>query len=148
MLTHLLLRDGRPAPHGIIAIAPFAIQAHALMSEYAKEQAENDVISTDNMDDLVRAYVGDSKLVPTEPLISGAFVPIDASWPKTLILVGSADQVIDGSRVLAKRLEDAQRPVELVEYDERPHAWWILPQIFSEDIQDAGERIAQFILTS
>ena len=116
------------------------------MSEYAKAQASADLIDLSTSGALTSAYIGDSGVERTDPLVSGAFIPFTASWPKTLILVGSADQLIDASRELEKRLSALKRPVELVEYDERPHGFWVLAPLFSDDIQDAAQRIAQFAL--
>ena len=91
------------------------------------------------------AYVGNSGVSRIDPLVSGVFIPFAAPWPKTLILVGSGDLLIDGSRELAKRLLAVNIPVELVEYDGRPHGWWVTPEIFPEDIQDATQRVAQIV---
>lgn len=146
VLTHLVLKSDRPPPQGVIVIAPAAIWAPGWRSEYAKAQASADVIDVSNTGMLASLYVGDSGVPLTDPLVSGAFIPFDASWPKTLILIGSADQLIDASRELEKRLAEVKRPVELVEYDQRPHAWWALLHIFPEDIQDAAQRIARFVL--
>ena len=90
--------------------------------------------------------MGDSGVAPTDPLMSGAFIPFAPFWPRTLILVGTGDLLIDGSRELAKRLSALNLAVELVEYDGRPHGWWTLPQVFPEEFQDAVERIARFVL--
>jgi len=95
---------------------------------------------------ITSAYVGDSGVSRTDPLVSGAFIPFTASWPRTLIFVGTADQLIDSSRELEKRLAAVEGPVELVEYNERPHGWWVMPHLFSETIQDAVQRIARFVL--
>ncbi|KAG8220846.1 alpha beta-hydrolase [Butyriboletus roseoflavus] len=146
VLTHLILQSDRQSPRGVIPIAPAAIQAYDQMSEYAKAQASRDLIDLSTSGTLVSAYVGDSGVAPADPLVSGAFIPFTASWPKMLILVGTADQLIDASRELEKRLTAAKRPVELVEYDELPHGWWVLAQIYPDDIQDAAQRVARFML--
>ena len=91
-------------------------------------------------------YVGVPGVAWTDPLVSGAFLPFTASWPKTLILVGSADLINDASHELEKRLAALDVAVELVEYDEHPHGWWSMPHIFSENITDAGRRVARFVL--
>ena len=146
VLTHLILESDRLSPRGVIPIAPFAIQVFDHMSEYAKAQASSDIIDLSISGTLTSAYVGDSGVALTDPLVSGAFIPFTASWPKTLILIGSADQLIDASRELEKRLSASKRPVELVEYDERPHGFWALAHLFPDDIQDAAQRIARFVL--
>lgn len=92
------------------------------------------------------AYIGNTGFAPTDPLVSGCFISFTESWPKTLILVGTADQLIDASRELEMRLAALKRPVELVEYDERPHGWWLVVDTFPEEIQDAAQRVARFLL--
>lgn len=146
VLTHLLLQAGRPSPPGVVAIAPYAIQVHDRMSEHAKAQADKDILAVAQYDAMGRSYVGDSGVSRTDPLVSSAFLPFSASWPKTLILVGTSDQIIDGSREVEKRLAALNVPVELVEYTERPHAFWMLPQIFPENVQDTVQRMARFLL--
>ena len=146
VLTHLILESDRLSPRGVIAIAPFAIQVFDRLSEHAKAHANSDTLDLSTFGALTSAYVGNSGVALTDPLVSGAFIPFTASWPKTLILVGSADQLIDASRELEKRLSALKRPVELIEYDERPHGWWVLAHLFPDDIQDAAQRIARFVL--
>jgi len=107
---------------------------------------ENDVVGLAMHEQFWNAYVGMPDLVRTDPLVSGSFLPFALDWPRTLILVGGADLLIDASRELKKRLAALGRPVELVEYDERPHGWWVLPQIFPKDILDSAERVARFVL--
>lgn len=116
------------------------------MSEHAKAQADKDILAVAQYDAMGRSYVGDSGVSRTDPLVSSAFLPFSASWPKTLILVGTSDQIIDGSREVEKRLAALNVPVELVEYTERPHAFWMLPQIFPENVQDTVQRMARFLL--
>lgn len=146
MLTHLALQSGRPSPRGIISIAPSAIQVHDHMSEHAKAQADKDILDVSLYDKMGNAYVGDSGVSRADPLVSSAFLPFSASWPRTLILIGTADQLIDGARELEKRLAAANVAVELVEYTDRPHGWWIMSHVFPENIQDAAQRIARFVL--
>lgn len=146
VLTHLVLQSDRPSPRGIIAIAPFSIQGTDQLSEHAKAQANTDVLTIPMLEGFASAYVGDSGVSLEDPLVSGAFIPFTTSWLRTLILVGSGDLLIDASRELEKRLLALNLPVELVEYTDSPHAWWLVPQAFPEDVQDAVKRIAQFVL--
>jgi monoterpene epsilon-lactone hydrolase len=146
VLTHLALQSSRLLPNGVIAIAPASLQAYDNLSEHAKAQASNDVLTLSMYQLGATAYIGDTGFAPTNPLISGSLISFTESWPKTLILIGTADQLIDASRELEKRLAALKRPVELVEYDERPHCWWGVESVFPQEIQDATERIARFVL--
>ena len=148
VLTHLLLQSGQPSPPGVITFAPASIQTVDRLSDHAKAQDSTDILTIPMIESFWSAYVGNSGVSRIDPLVSGVFIPFAAPWPKTLILVGSGDLLIDASRELSKRLLAANLPVELVEYDERPHGWWVMPHIFPEDIQDAAQRIAQFVLGS
>lgn len=137
------MQSDRLPPRGVVPIAPLAILPP---NEDARAKASGDVIDPSKGEIVANLYLGDSGVARSDPLVSGAFVTFSASWPKTLILVGTADQLIGGCREVERRLADIKRPVELVEYDERPHAWWVLPQIFPEDVQDAIQRITRFVL--
>ena len=145
VLAHLVLQSGRPPPRGIIAIAPSATRVSDHPSDHTEAQADKDILSVSAYRDMRKAYIGNSGVSHTDPLVSGAFIPFTTSWPRTLILVGTADHLIDASRELERRLKGLDRPVELVEYDERPHGWWVMEHVFPENIQDAVEIIAQFI---
>ncbi|KAF8449146.1 Alpha/Beta hydrolase protein [Boletus edulis BED1] len=146
VLTHLALQSNRPSPVGVIAFAPASIQSYDNLSEHAKAQADNDLRPLSRYQRASSAYIGNTDFAPTDPLISGSFIAFTASWPRTLILVGTGDQLIDGSRELEKRLAALKRPVELVEYDECPHLWWLAMSIFTEEIRDAVQRVARFVL--
>ncbi|KAH0836559.1 Alpha/Beta hydrolase protein [Lanmaoa asiatica] len=145
VLTHLVLQSNRPSPNGVIAIAPASIQMYDNLSEHAKAQASADLLTLSMYQLASTAYIGDTGFVPTDPLVSGCFISFTESWPRTLILVGTCDQLIDASRELERRLASVKRPVELVEYDERPHGWWLVASAFPEEIQDAAQRITQFV---
>lgn len=116
------------------------------LSEHAKAQISTDFLSLPLAESFTVAYVGDSKVARTDPLVSGAFIPFSTSWPKTLILIGTGDMFIETSREIEKRLSALNLPVELVEYDELPHGWYFLSHIFPGDVQDAAQRIARFVL--
>ncbi|KAF8557719.1 alpha/beta-hydrolase [Imleria badia] len=145
VLTHLALQSNRPLPNGVVAIAPASIQTYDNLSERAKAQAGNDLLTLSMYQFAATAYIGNTGFSPIDPLVSGSFINFTKSWPKTLILIGTADQLIDASIELEKRLVALKRPVELVEYDERPHGWW-LASVFAEEIQDAAQRVSRFVL--
>jgi len=146
VLTHLILQSGKPSPRGVASIAPYSIQAHERMSEHAKKLIDKDIFNLPVLDKAVHAYIGDSGISPADPLVSGAYLDFGPSWPRTLILVGACDALIDGSRELKRRLADFNAPVELVEYNERPHGCWVMPAVFPENVQDGVQRLARFFL--
>ncbi|KAG9312873.1 Alpha/Beta hydrolase protein [Chiua virens] len=128
VLTHLIRQSGGTPPRGIISIAPMAMQALDDLSEQAKANASGfDILNVPLCKTFASSYVGDSGVALTDPLVSGVYLPFTESWPKTLILAVNA-------------------PVELVVYDDLPHAWWIMPELFLEQVQDAAKRVAQFVL--
>lgn len=148
MLTHLILQSGGASPRGVIPIAPSAILVYDQLSERARANADTDVLTIPGLETWSRTYLGDTGVAHTDPLVSGAFIPFSASWPKTLILVGSGDIFIDVARELEKRLAASNLEVELVEYEDRTHGWWVYSDIFPGDDQDAAQRIARFVFSS
>ncbi|KAG9312872.1 Alpha/Beta hydrolase protein [Chiua virens] len=119
------------------------------LSEQAKANASGfDILTVPVCETMSSYYVGDSGVALTDPLVSGAYLPFMQSWPKTLILVSGGDTLIDASRELKKRLAAVNAPVELVEYDELPHAWWVMSELFLGEIQDAAQKVARFLLES
>ncbi|KIK93280.1 hypothetical protein PAXRUDRAFT_829115 [Paxillus rubicundulus Ve08.2h10] len=148
VLTYLISQSDRTLPNGIITIAPAAIQVYTNLSEHARAQANVDIFPLSLYQFASTMYMRDSGLSPEDGLISGAYIPFTNSWPKTLIMVGTGDQLIDASRELEKNLKGLETPMELVEYDGVPHGWWVFPRIFPEENQDAARRIARFILGS
>ena len=135
VLTHLVVQSNRPLSRGVIAVAPCTIRVFDRLSEHATAQAGKDVVD-------VLGYAA----CTSNPLVSGAFVPFTMSWPRMLVFVGTADNLVGALREVEQRLKALGRPLELVEYDERPHGWWVMPHLFPENVQDAVERMAQFIL--
>ncbi|KAG9312875.1 Alpha/Beta hydrolase protein [Chiua virens] len=145
VLTHLILHSDRPPPRAVVAIAPVAIQIPKL-NEDDKVRLRADIVSVAASEKMGWAYIGDSGVAPTDPLVSAASLTFTAAWPRTLILVGTVDQLISASRELARRITAAGALVELVEYEERPHGWWVLPSVFPEELQDTVGRVARFVL--
>ena len=132
-MTHLILHSNRPLPGGVLGFAPASIQVYDAPSDHAKAQASTDLLSLSIYQLTTTSYLGDTGFAPIDPLVSGSFITFTEVWPRTLILVGTGDQLIDASRELEKRLTRLNRPVELVEYDELPHGWWLLPFILPEE---------------
>ena len=122
------------------------MQVYDNLSEHVKAQADNDLLLLSMYQFAATAYISNTGFAANDPLVSGSLITFTESWPRTLILVGTSDQLLDASRELEKRLVTLKRPVELVEYDERPHGWWLVESVFPEEIKDATQRIARFVL--
>lgn len=131
VLTHLVSNSDRPLPNGVVAFASTSIQVFDNLSEHAKAQVGNDLFKLSMYRLSTTAYIGNTGFAPTDPLVSGSLITVTPSWPRTLILVGTSDQLIDASRELERRLAALNRPVELVEYDERPHGWWLVTSVLA-----------------
>jgi len=88
-------------------------------------------------------YLGNSSA--NDPLASGTLIPFTASWPKTLVMTGTANNVAESSRRVVRSIKEAGGNAELVEYADLTHAWWMLSHIFPTQSADGLERLAAFI---
>ncbi|KAH7927883.1 alpha/beta-hydrolase [Leucogyrophana mollusca] len=142
ILTYLIsLSLPSALPGHVVAIAPAADQTYTL-SSFAKAQADVDIFSVDVYKSMTSQYLGG--FPAHDPLASSAFISFPAHWPKTLILVGTADQLVDASRTVAKKIEEGGGSVKLIEFDDLPHGWWAFPSIFKE-VEEGIDKIVHFI---
>lgn len=156
--TYLLSQVGEPLPKRLVVFAPASDLTYNL-SDFAKAQADVDLFSLAKYKELSAQYLhqSDSKFLrnsPTanpgiwradNPLVSAIYIAkFPANWPKTLILVGTADILVDSSRTLAKRLKDEGKEAELVEYEHVVHGFWALG-LFESAQADAWARFTKFI---
>lgn len=80
----------------------------------------------------------------TDPLVSTSFIPsYPSGWPKTLIMVGTADQLIDSSRSIARTMRESQVDITLVEFAHAVHLFWRL-DIFPET-HDLFQMYSEFV---
>ncbi|KAH7914615.1 alpha beta-hydrolase [Hygrophoropsis aurantiaca] len=142
ILTYLISQSSPHAlPDHVVTIAPAADLTHTL-SDFAKAQADADLLSIASYEAASSQYL--AAFPANDPLASSTFINFPPSWPKTLIMVGTADQLIDASRTIAKKIEEAGNTVKLIEFDDLPHGWWLFPSIFNQ-INDAIDKIVQFV---
>ncbi|KIJ61969.1 hypothetical protein HYDPIDRAFT_169361 [Hydnomerulius pinastri MD-312] len=147
ILTYLISKSpSRTLPSSVVTYAPVATHVYTSLSEHARAQSSVDIFPLSVYETSSKMYLGDSDLRLEDPLISGIHIPFNNTWPKTLILVGTGDQLIDTSRTLEQKINYANVSVELVEYDRVPHGWWTLPHIFPNENQDALHRMTKFVL--
>ncbi|KAA1473423.1 alpha/beta-hydrolase, partial [Dentipellis sp. KUC8613] len=141
VLTYLISQApaSLPMPGRIVAFAPASDLTYNL-SDHARAQVEVDLFSVESYKECTTHYlhdpaspfgpltVGWKRWRPDDPLVSAVFIPkFREGWPRTLILVGSADQLVDASRVLERRMREDDVCVELVEYVDAVHGFWAFP---------------------
>ncbi|KAG1719252.1 uncharacterized protein EDB91DRAFT_1181735 [Suillus paluster] len=88
-------------------------------------------------------YLGD--FPANSPLASGTLIPFTASWPKTLVMTGTADNIAESSRTVVSGIKEAGGIAELVEYADLTHGWWMFAHIFTLQSDDGLERLAAFV---
>ncbi|EIW74192.1 alpha beta-hydrolase [Coniophora puteana RWD-64-598 SS2] len=139
IITYLLHLYGQGLPHSIAAFGPAADHTYEL-SDYAKAQADVDILPIQGhmsasdqwllepgtFPDLPDRFIGAGARDRKSPLISAMHIPIKDidDWPRTLIIAGNADQLIDPSRVMH---HEAPGKVELRETEGGVHGFWQLP---------------------
>lgn len=158
-VTYILSQSNIPLPSRLVAFAPAADLTYNL-SARAVAQADVDVYPMRVYKESTAHYLNDpqlstfpqegptggSKWKPTNPLVSTAFIPsFPVDWPKTLIFVGTADQLMDGSYTVTENMKASGVDVELVVYENLIHAFWVFP--FFPEAEAAYDRFADFVKT-
>ncbi|KAG1831341.1 Alpha/Beta hydrolase protein [Suillus variegatus] len=137
ILTYLLSQSSLPAPGRIAMFSPDADLTYA---SYAS--VPQDVISQSSLQTCASQYLGN--FPANHPLASGVLIPFTASWPKTLVLTGTADSVVECGRRVVRGIQKAGGVAEIVEYTDLPHACWTFAHIFPQ-LDDGFSRLAAFI---
>ncbi|KAG1880238.1 hypothetical protein C8R48DRAFT_683164 [Suillus tomentosus] len=78
------------------------------------------------------------------PLASRVLIPFTASWPKTLVLTGTADSVVECRQRVVRGIQKAGGVAEIVEYADLPHTCWTFAHIFPQ-LDDGFSRLTAFI---
>lgn len=154
-LVYLLSLSGSTFPARLAAFAPDADLTHNY-SDYAKAQIEVDLIPLSAVEEMSFAYINGvpSHETPpspspwklTDPLVSAAYIPtFPPSWPSTLIFVGTADTLIDGSRILKANLDKSRVKSRLVEVPGATHGFWLLAHLFPNEAKASQDELVAFI---
>jgi epsilon-lactone hydrolase len=139
--TLLSLRDaGVPLPVGGVCISPWVDLE--CVGETMKSKADVDPLCTyDSMIAQAALYLNGHSA--RDPLAS----PIHADLrglPPLLIQVGTEETLLDDSKRLARRAEDAGVSVRLEIFDGMPHVWHVFASYLPEG-QEAIDKIGQFV---
>ncbi|KAG2367952.1 Alpha/Beta hydrolase protein [Suillus spraguei] len=136
ILTYIISQSSLQMPGRVVLFSPTADLTHASYTS-----SSHDIISLSTYQACFSQYLGN--FPANNPLASGVLIPFTASWPKTLVMTGTADNTAASSRIIVSRIQEAGGRVELVEYPDLSHAFWMYPKIFPQS--DNGlERLATF----
>ena len=120
---------GDRLPAGAVTMSPWADLT--LTSDAMTARAEADPIcSREKLDADAAWYVGDTDRA--HPLVSPLFADL-SGLPPLLILVGTAEVLLDDATSLAERARDAGVEVELHVEDDLLHVWPMFPGVPEAD---------------
>jgi acetyl esterase/lipase len=138
VLTYIISQSDLSMPGRVVVFSPDADLTHASSTSMTHELFPLSIYHTCSSQYL-GGFSADS------PLALGAFIPFNASWPKTLVMTGTADNVAESSRRVASGIKEAGGEVELVKYADLTHGWWMLAHIFPMESDDGLKRLAAFV---
>ncbi|KAG1847309.1 hypothetical protein DFJ58DRAFT_891677 [Suillus subalutaceus] len=137
VLTYIISQSTLPRPGHIVLFSPDADLTYA-----SSTSVPHDIIPLSSYQACSSQYLGN--FPANDPLASGILIPFTASWPKTLVMTGTADNVAESSRKIVSGIQDAGGIAELVEYADLTHGWWMFPHVFPQS-DDGLERLAVFV---
>jgi acetyl esterase len=138
----LNLNEDRDAIKGLVLLAPWLDMAVEQYESYNQLAPQGIVFDA--------PFIGYSRAayVTSEQWQNHLASPIHASLstlPPTLVLVGTADPLLDQSLLLNERAkEQGCKQLEVDVYRDMPHCFYSFPGLFQEE-QECFKRIAQFI---
>lgn len=139
--TLVELRDGGDdLPAGGICISPFADLAGE--GESMTTNAERDpLVTPDLVGAMAGMYLGekDRKTPSASPIYADLY-----DLPPLLVMVGSAECLLDDATRLAGRVRENGGEAELEVYDDMPHVWPLFSSFLPEG-REALERIGHFV---
>ena len=163
ILAYLLHLLSLPLPQSITSLCPAADHEY-ILSPYASAQVDADIFPMHihrTSSDLWLLEPGAFPSLPSrlegaprrnrrDPLISAIYIPIKdiQEWPKTLIITGTADQLLDPSRTIYKAAaaggNNGDEKVQLLEVEGGVHGFWHMP--FYGKVRDqTWEAVLKFV---
>lgn len=138
VLTYIISQSTLPMPGRVVLFSPDADLTYASYTESIPQ----DIIPLSSYQACSSQYLGD--FPANDPLASGTLISFTASWPNTLVMTGTADNAAESSRRIVSSIQEAGGIVELVEYTDLTHGWWMFSHIFPQS-DDGLERLADFV---
>jgi acetyl esterase/lipase len=138
VLTYIISQSTLPMPGRVVVFSPDADLTYA-----SSTPVPHDIFSLSSYQACSSQYLG--TFSANSPLASGAFIPFTESWPKTLVMTGTADSVAESSRIVVRGIKEAGGEAELVEYVDLTHGWWMFAHIFTAESEDGLKRLAAFV---
>ena len=138
--TLVALRDqGEPLPSAAIPVSPWADMEAT--GESMKTKAEVDpLVSRQDLLMFAKTYLGEKD--PRIPLASPLYADLKG-LPPLLILVGTAEVLLDDAVRLAARAREAGLEVILEPWEDMIHMWHLFPML--PEAQQAMDRIGDFV---
>ncbi|KAG2141280.1 Alpha/Beta hydrolase protein [Suillus clintonianus] len=137
VLTYIISQSNLPMPGHVALFSPDADLTYTTSTS-----VPHDIIPLLTYQACSSQYLGN--FPANDPLASGILIPFTASWPKTLVMTGTADNVAESSRRIVNGIKKAGGIAELVEYADLTHAWWMFSHIFLQS-DDGLDRLAVFV---
>jgi acetyl esterase len=81
----------------------------------------------------------------SHPHVSPIYADL-GGFPPTILVVGTADPIVDSARAFARKLQEAgNQSVELFVSERMPHGFYFFPRLFREEVEayDAVEKFLQ-----
>jgi monoterpene epsilon-lactone hydrolase len=140
--TLVALRDaGGPMPAAGVCVSPWLDLAAE--GESMKTKAEEDpIVAQELVLQLAAAYLGENDPKKT-PLGSPLYAEV-SGLPPLLVMVGTAETLLDDSTRIAEKIRHAGGEVELEVSEDMVHIWTIFGSFLPEG-QESTERIGRWV---
>jgi monoterpene epsilon-lactone hydrolase len=134
-------RTGAPLPACVVLVSPL-VDLTVTNPSYEERAHLDPIVSYQGISRAAGYYLdglGPDEAPAAFPMLS------DLGWlPPCLLLVGSAEVLLDDSRNLAAKLEQEGASVEYHEYDDMVHVWTLFSSFLPEG-REAVDRIGAFV---
>ncbi|WP_198653777.1 alpha/beta hydrolase [Actinocorallia populi] len=128
------IREGLPAPGGLVAMSPFTDLDHSAKLDHANARLDP-YIPGSCFPGLAKMLLGGLPLEPLHSPVNGAL----AAFPPTLIHCGSIEILLPDAQLMTERLAAAGVPVTLVIWDRQPHVFQIFADFCREGLRSLDE---------
>jgi len=134
-------RAGEPLPARVVLVSPL-VDLTVTNPSYEERAHLDPIVSRQGIERAAGLYLdgrGPDEAPAAFPMLS------DLGWfPRCLLLVGSAEVLLDDSRNLAAKLERDGADLDYHEYDDMVHVWTLFASFLPEG-REAIDRIGAFV---